>query len=85
MIDEVALVADEAALDQVHPDFGKGPEQLLAILDQASQVRGNLFEPQDVTRFLAYHAGRMGHGRVDGVSGRDARADPPSASRWAAD
>jgi hypothetical protein len=70
IVDEVALVADETQLDQAHPDFGKGPEQLLAILDQASQVRGNLFEPQDVAGFLAYHAGKM----------RDAIASTASAA-----
>ena len=86
IVDEVNLVPDEAHLGQAHPTFGKSPEQLLAILDQASQVRGNLFEPQEVARYLAYHAGKMRDAIASTTSVRDdTGADSAGVPRWTAD
>jgi hypothetical protein len=59
VVEEVPLVPNESSLDDPTADTGKGPEVLLAILDQASQIRGNITRPQMVASFLAHHASNM--------------------------
>lgn len=56
----VALVADEAALDdQIPGDLDACADALALVVAQGCQVRGTLTDPTLVAAFLAYHAREM--------------------------